>query len=1683
MKILGITIAVILVIVGALILFIRSPWGQGIIVNKATSYVSGKTGTEVSIKRLFITFSGNIYLEDLYLEDTQGDTLVYSKNLEAGVAFAPLLSTGKISVTKLDWEGLVARVTRSEETEKFNFDFLIEAFASQAADSTQTLPADTTASEPLNIKLSPISLRDFDITYLDEVLGIDAFILLGQLDVTIPGLDLEKYEFDIKEVALQNARIKYHQTKPFPPSEESTEETPMPILNLDDLMLNNVSADYMSMPDNQEAQVVIGNLIVELPEANLHTQTIELTRIALENSSILFHDFSEASPTDTSSASSSTPFEWPAWNVAAERISIDSTDIEYKSKDVAITKGKFNPEAISISNLTFDVEDLFLKDETVGANLQEFHFLEGSGFELKEFQFDLEAGNESSELDNLLLVTNRSKLDAEVSIEYPSIQDLIDNYETLKFGLVVNDSKVDVRDSYFFDPTLAQDTLIRELAKDPILVDLKAEGDLKSMGISTLDVNWGKSIFNANGTVQNAMDVDLLAFDFPKLNLKTNRQTLLRFVKEEDYGVQFPEQINLQASASGKLDDLVTKLDLETDMGNILLDGAYQNNGQLAFDADLKVNQLQLGNLLKQPELDTLTFEIVANGTGSNLNNLNAELSSTFGRLRLYGSDYSGLKLDGKLVDGAGSIRSALESEFLDYELVGKVDLDSVNSIVDLNLDLRGADFYALGLTAKSSRAKLKLGANFEGNLEEFDLKALLQDGTIVYDQRNYPLGEISADASVREDSTSVDIASKLINGYVRTNTNPTELTEALTAHFRQYLDKMDSSIYTDDRNIVMNLDLKISDDPLLTEVLLQGLEQFDSASIKADYYQNIDSLTATIEFPYVNYSGTEVDSLGLRIRSNKDVLRLYFGFQDLTSGPLSMDKTFITGQLADSRLFFDFHSYEDEERTYHVSSDIGLSGDTLSYHVSSIDLILKGEQWNVPEQNLVKYSGESLEFKDFKFAKSNQELSMVNNVEGFTDENIALVFNGFRLSTFTSLLNPEEIIAGGLMNGRLVVENPFGATGLMGQLEVDSLKVLDVPLGNMNLEATAKSLGNYILALSLKDDGVDFDLNGEFVADEAGGNFDIKMDLNKIEMNKIAGLSQDQILDGAGYLSGTITANGTTTEPLYEGEFNFHEASFVPAQLSTKYLLSNETIGVDNDGVYFDQFTIRDTENNTFEIDGTVFTESYINPSFDLQLTAKNFMAVNSTDKENDLIYGKASLDADVSIQGDLNLPIVKAELGVRNNTDLTVIIPESQLDLVEREGVVLFVNKEEPDDILTRQTEETTSAFSGFDIRALLNVDPEALFTIVIDPATGDNLQVSGDANLQMDINPNGRITLSGNYEITGGHYEMSLYNLVSRKFEINPGSRITWNGDPMDASLDIQAIYKVETGASELMSAQLTGSNNEALSQYQQQLPFLVYLNVKGELLRPEISFTLDMPENQRGAFGGNVYSRVLQINDQEDELNKQVFSLLVLNRFFPSSGSDGSNGGAEAIARNSVSQILSDQMNALSSKLFGDSGFQVGFDVDSYQDYQSGSAKNRTDLNINAQQTLFDDRLVVQVGSQVDLEGSSQSSEQANSILANISFEYLLTEDGRWRIRAFRKNQFESIIDGQLIVTGGGLIFNREFNEFPDLWRAPDPEDEEEKKNPIDELEGKTKKEKRAERKKDKKDAKEEPENED
>src|SRR5690606_21993344 len=289
---------------------------------------------------------------------------------------------------------------------------------------------------------------------------------------------------------------------------------------------------------------------------------------------------------------------------------------------------------------------------------------------------------------------------------------------------------------------------------------------------------------------------------------------------------------------------------------------------------------------------------------------------------------------------------------------------------------------------------------------------------------------------------------------------------------------------------------------------------------------------------------------------------------------------------------------------------------------------------------------------------------------------------------------------------------------GIIADVTVDSLKVTDVPLGNLSLDAEAKGGQEYVFNMALKEGDIDLDLIGDYVAADSGANLNLDLAINEIKLKAIEALSGEQIRDAEGNISGQVQLSGTTANPVYEGDFQFNDAVFTVSTLNSRFTLSNEEVNLDNSGLYLSNFTITDSENNSFVIGGEVLTEDMTNPSFNLKLNAENFRALNSSREDNDLFYGDLLMNANIAVTGDLNQPQIKGRLKINNDSELTFIIPESQLDIVERDGVVVFVDKENPNEILTNtETEQTTSDLTGIQLSAIIEVEPEAVFNIIVD------------------------------------------------------------------------------------------------------------------------------------------------------------------------------------------------------------------------------------------------------------------------------------------------------------------------------------------------------------------------------
>ncbi|WBL27194.1 translocation/assembly module TamB domain-containing protein [Zunongwangia sp. HGR-M22] len=1631
-------LAGILIFLILLILFIRSPWGQNIIVNKVVSTIEDKTNTKVNIDRLFITFGGAVSLEGLYLEDEKGDTLVYAHNLEANIPIWPIIKGGAFGLNELDLKGLKANIYRKDSLKGFNYQFLMDAFASSDSTGTQQQQPQDTTSSPMEISIGDVNLQNIIVNYNDEVTGMDAELQLGELNVSMRNTDLQNMKFAVADASLKNTMVVYKQTKPLPLSEDS--EAPLPIIEVDELRLNNVNAKYQSDPDGILADIHIPEFLAEMPNMDLGKYEIKLNKVQLKKANALLRmQTKTAQSEDQDSTQTDTAgFTWPVWKVEVKNIDLAKNNIAYIVDSAKIEQGTFNANALKLRNLNLKTGKLLLADRQVNADIDNITFSEASGLELRDFSTEIAMDNSSLNIKNLMIALNNNEIKGAANLSYNSIESLIENPEAVTVEANLSEIQLDINEVFRFQPALQENQHVKALSRKLVTGRISANGTLANIKIPSANISWGsQTSLVLNGQIQNATDPDNIYFNIPRFKAKSTKKDLNYFLDEKQLGVSLPKDISLSGSLAGTPNDIDADATLNSSLGAIAAKGNFQNTKEIAFDANVKIDSLGLGELLQNPSLGKLNLTLQAKGSGNSVNTLDAQLETNISSFTYNDYPIKDLKITGDITDGIGDVKSSYKDDNLNTNLVANVVLDSVSPEFKLDLDLDGADLAALGIANRNIRTGFKLNGSFKGNSKEYDASAEIEDGVAVYDSQTYLLGNLNLSAHVRPDSTSVKVDNKMVDLDLRSNASPADFSNALRRHYQNYLTEEDN---TDTVKNPVNLFLKgkISQAPILKEVFLVNLEELDTITIDVDFNERKHQLNADVKLPFVKYYGALVDSLGISVKSDRKDMDFSLGFNSISYGPLAIKKTQLKANLENRILLMNFNSVYDSDTLVNVYSRLSKNEDTFKYTVSSENLILNKNKWNIPENNALLYDGKTIEFKDFKISRSDQSVELVNQENERNLENITMLFNNYKLAALLNFLNPEVKLAEGNMNGRFALVEPFGKTGILADLNIDQLESMDVKLGKLSLRGIAIGAEKYKFDLGMKEGAIDMDLTGNYTAADTTASLDMNLDLNKVEMSAVTGFSLGTLEDGKGSFSGNIKLGGTAATPEYQGKLNFSEAQFTVSMLNAPFILKNETLELDNEGIYFNSFKIGDTKGNSFAVDGTLGTESFINPKFDLSFKANNFNILNSTEEDNDLFYGTASFNADASLTGDLTLPKLELDLEIGENTDVTYVIPETEMQMQSRDGIVNFVNKENPDDILT-QSEEKSYVFSGYDIDAHLKIDDDAVINVVLNEQTNDNLQIQGEGDLQLGVSPNGRTTLTGKYTISKGHYEMSLYSLVNRRFEIAEGSSVSWSGDPMDATVDARAVYDIETSAYALMASNISNSSGSDKQRFRQELPFKVYLNIDGEIMQPQLTFGLDMPKDSQGAIGGQVYSRVQQINTQENQLNKQVFSLLVLNRFYPDAGTDGSNGGTMAMARENISQALSDQLNMFSEKLLGDTGVQLNFGVDSYTDYQGESPDQRTDLNVNAQKKLFDDRLIVSVGSQVNLEGSNSGPEGTNPLIGNVSLEYLITEDGRFRVRGFRRNQYENVIDGQLIVSGLALIFTREFNYYNELWK--------------------------------------------
>jgi hypothetical protein len=483
------------------------------------------------------------------------------------------------------------------------------------------------------------------------------------------------------------------------------------------------------------------------------------------------------------------------------------------------------------------------------------------------------------------------------------------------------------------------------------------------------------------------------------------------------------------------------------------------------------------------------------------------------------------------------------------------------------------------------------------------------------------------------------------------------------------------------------------------------------------------------------------------------------------------------------------------------------------------------------------------------------------------------------------------------------------------------------------------------------------------------------------------------------------------------------------------------------NEGIAtFQKFTILDSAGNKAVIDGDVNIQDPTNPYFDLNINAKKWRAIHSTHEHNKTFYGDLVLNTNLNIKGTPASPAIDGSIGLLKGTDIVVVTPESNPELESSKGIVAFRNMHDSttSKALTARKADSTGKKAnyakGSSINVNITIDKQAQLSMVLDQATGDFIKVRGVAALNTYILQDGTLGITGNYELNDGAYQLN-YNFIKRKFIIKPGSSIVFTGDPVkNTNLNVTAVYSSNLAPYDLIQKEI--QDPVQLNYYKQKLPFDVELNMRGPLLQPSLTFDIILPENKTYSLSADqvelVRGKLNQLHNDTSQLNKQVFAVLLLNRFVAddpfSSGASTSIGNT---ALQSVSRFIGEQLNQAAGKYV--KGVDLDVNLATTDDYTTGGLRQRTDLNLAASKRLLNDRLKLTVGNDFELDGPQATNNQSEFIPSNFSADYLLTEDGRYSLQAYRKNYNEGALQGYVTQTGLDFIVSVDYNRFNTIFK--------------------------------------------
>ena len=1326
---------------------------------------------------------------------------------------------------------------------------------------------------------------------------------------------------------------------------------------------------------------------------------------------------------------------------------VDVADVELRIERLAHRNPEYGVDYGNMRLCDMDgrVNDLAIEGSTISGDIEHLSLREISGFAADDITGAFKVDRGLIELHDAEIITGRSDIEIEKLIldggDWSAYKDFIHN---VRIEAAAKNSTVSSDDVGYFAPKL-RDWQLR---------------------LSGVEMNMSGTVADFTGTIAEAhtdggasLRGNISAVGLPDFRHADMHINLQRFDADADEiarmarniaKTELPEAViailhrtspvALTGKFTGHPASFRTYGRLDTSAGAADFNAVMRpaSNGRNSIGATVSTRLLNLGRIVGNRTLGTAEFVIAASGTiGRDGYAISADgdiLKLTFGEYV-----YDSIRVDGRIVDGL--IKAAVETRDpnLDFDLHTVVRPAGDEPTYDMVMELRKADLAAMGINKRDSVSVVSanIGVSAAGRIpDEVNGELSVADARYRYNDSEIIAEHLTLAVQSNEDLRSLKLTSDFADAVFESRNGYKEVWAYMKDLAGKYLPLLRNDETTSLRqhdgkeqgHSFSLLSFTTKNFNPVADALSSGLQVADGSQVQILLDPVRDRFLMRANSDYVERNRLLATSMTLNVSNRDNALDMRLKAGDLYIGTFRLPDLSLQGAAANNRVDL---SGQFRDTVQNFAGSVGINA-TLRKNAATnsrgIDIGFapswferKSERWEISADGIAADSSR-IAVDDFAIRNSRQELIIDGVASRSRTDSLTLKLNNFDLAPLAQFASRMGYAIEGRTNGYATVKSALHGSEIAANIRLDSIEVNTIPVKSLEFDSKwdfERNRARFSVATIAERDTV---IRGFFAPSQV--RYYAKADIDSLDMALLDPMLKGVISQTRGVASVDLTLTGERRKAELRGDVDVRDLSTKVDFTQVTYSIPNAKIAVENNRFTVDSVSVYDPERHSGKLSFDLNLNHLSNISYRLGVQPRRMLVLNTTAQDNDYFYGNVYASGAPTITGDksgVNMDIVAA---TNDNTEF--FLPLSSKSNVTNADFVIFEQADKPDTtnflvrkkmMFERKQRQRTSSAGRLDINMSLDVRPNAMFQLVIDPTVGDIIKGRGEGALNLHINPKANVfEMYGDYTITEGSYLFTLQNIINKKFIIDEGSTIHWTGEPVDAMLNIDAVYKLKASLQPLLAGSVS-SNVPTRA-----VPVECIIHLSDRLTNPTVTFDVVVPN-----VDPDVQAVVANALSTPESRSQQFLYLLVANSFISEASTDtSSNIGATASAATGF-ELLSNQ---LSNWLSADA-----YNIVIRYRPKTDVASDEVDIGFSTE--LVNNRLLLEVEGNYLVDRSMAVNNQASNIMGEAYLTWLIDRAGNLRLRGFTHTIDRFDENQGLQETGIGIYYKESFNNLKDL----------------------------------------------